>query len=67
MISPVRNERYLAQALTLSILVLLLHSVVDYPLRTAAMMTMFAAWCGIIFGLASRNTSGAGGCVFDPK
>lgn len=44
----------LAQAASLSILVLLAHSAVDYPLRTAAISTLFAFLCGCMVAAPTR-------------
>ena len=39
----------LMRAATLAIMLLLVHSLVDYPLRTTAMMAVFALACGLLF------------------
>jgi O-antigen ligase len=41
-------DRALARAATIAIVALLLHSTVDYPLRTTAMMVLFAFCCGLL-------------------
>ncbi len=41
-------DHLLAQAATLVIALILLHSLVDYPLRTAAMMALFAFACALL-------------------
>lgn len=41
-------DRSLARAASLIVLLLLVHSLVDYPLRTPAMMTFFAMTCGFL-------------------
>jgi O-antigen ligase len=42
-------DRCLPRAATLVVLLLLLHSGVDYPLRTTAVSTLFAFACGLMF------------------
>jgi O-antigen ligase len=42
-----RNENPLAQAATLAIVIVLAHSLVDYPLRTAAVSSLIALCCVI--------------------
>ncbi|MBV8592705.1 MAG: O-antigen ligase family protein [Caulobacteraceae bacterium] len=42
----------LRRAATVIVITLLLHSIVDYPLRTVAMMVIFALACGIVAGPA---------------
>lgn len=49
----------LALAASLSVLLVALHSVVDYPLRTAAMATLFAFACGCLVAPAARRTGAA--------
>ena len=41
-------DRAIAQAGSIVIVLLLMHSVVDYPLRTTALMTLFAFCCGLL-------------------
>ncbi len=41
-------DRVLARAATVVIVLLLAHSLLDYPLRTAAMMTVFAFACALL-------------------
>jgi O-antigen ligase len=41
-------DRTLARASSISIFALLLHSAVDYPLRTTALMTLFAFCCALL-------------------
>ena len=41
-------DRALARAATIAIVALLLHSAVDYPLRTTAIMVLFAFCCGLL-------------------
>lgn len=41
-------DRALAQAATIAIVLLLLHSAMDYPLRTTALATFFAWCCGLL-------------------
>lgn len=41
-------DRAIAQAGSIVIVLLLLHSVVDYPLHTTALMTLFAFCCGLL-------------------
>ena len=41
------NSLY-SKAASISIAMLLLHSCVDYPLRTPAMMAMFGLFCGML-------------------
>lgn len=43
--SPVRD---IQRAATIAIGVILLHSAVDYPLRTATLATLFALFCGVL-------------------
>ena len=42
-------DSLLVRAATLVIVLLMAHSVVDYPLRTTAMMAVFAFACGLLF------------------
>lgn len=44
-----RLDQLLARAATLIIVLLLAHSFVDYPLRTTALMAVFAFACGLLF------------------
>jgi O-antigen ligase len=37
--------------------IIILHSMVDYPLRTQALMTVFSVLCGIAIAASSRRTS----------
>lgn len=46
--SGVSTQRDLQRASTIAIGAILLHSAVDYPLRTAAMATVFALCCGLL-------------------
>lgn len=48
----------LMRAATLLILLLLMHSLVDYPLRTTAMMAVFALACGLLFEPPSSGVMG---------
>lgn len=45
---PSGFSRLLAQAALLSIILILLHSFADYPLRTTAMAAVFAVCCGLL-------------------
>lgn len=45
---PLPVDRPLAQASILVIFLLLVHSLVDYPLRAGAMMAIFAFCCGVL-------------------
>jgi O-antigen ligase len=47
----------LARAATLVILVVLLHSLVDYPIRTAAVAAVFAASCALLLPPRVRRRS----------
>ncbi len=49
------SDTLIAQAAWLSIGLLLLHSIVDYPLRTAAMASVFAAAVALVGRAASRK------------
>jgi O-antigen ligase len=51
-------DRSLARAATLIVGLLLLHSFVDYPLRTAAMMAIFAFACGLLVDPPDARDSG---------
>jgi O-antigen ligase len=51
-------EATTARAAWLVILLLLLHSLVDYPLRSAAMMSVFALACGALVAQAASPGSG---------
>lgn len=46
--SSVSTQRDLQRAATIAIGAVMLHSAVDYPLRTAAMVTIFALCCGLL-------------------
>ena len=46
--APTSRERDLQRAASIGIGVLLLHSVVDYPLRTTALAVVFALCCGLL-------------------
>jgi len=46
--SGVSTQRDLQRAATIAVGVVMLHSAVDYPLRTAAMATIFALCCGLL-------------------
>jgi len=46
--SGVSTQRDLQRAASVAIGVILAHSVVDYPLRTAAIATVFALCCGLL-------------------
>jgi O-antigen ligase len=50
-------ETYLERAATLAIALLLLHSLVDYPLRTTALAAIFAFFCAILAFPGARTTS----------
>lgn len=52
--SGVSTQRDLQRAASIAIGAVMLHSVVDYPLRTAAMATIFALCCGLL-ELAGRS------------
>ena len=41
-------DRFLVRASTLAILLLLFHSIADYPLRTGSMMALFAFLCALL-------------------
>lgn len=47
----------LARAATLAILLIILHSAADYPLRTAAMMSVFAVCCAFMIPPQSAKAS----------
>lgn len=51
----------IARAASMVVLLLVLHSAVDYPLRTAAISAVFAMCCGLMMGppQPARDTSGA--------
>jgi O-antigen ligase len=55
----------LARAASTVILIVLFHSLVDYPLRTSAVAALFAAACAMLLpapaGAASRRRAGDGG------
>jgi O-antigen ligase len=53
-------DRVLARMSILIIALLLVHSVVDYPLRTTAMMVVFSLVCGILVRTAIRPPEGRG-------
>lgn len=53
-------DRLLARAATLVIALIAAHSFVDYPLRTAAMMGVFAFACGLMFEPLSGGGSKVG-------
>jgi O-antigen ligase len=44
------DRDYFAQAAVIAVVAMLLHSIVDYPLRTAALSTVFAACVALIAG-----------------
>lgn len=46
--STISTQRDLQRAATVAIGAILLHSAVDYPLRTAAIATLFALCCGLL-------------------
>ena len=46
--APVSTERDLQRAATIAIGAVMVHSAADYPLRTAAMATVFALCCGLL-------------------
>jgi O-antigen ligase len=50
-------DRSLMRASTLIVALLLLHSFVDYPLRTGAMMAIFAFACALLVSPQSRSDS----------
>ena len=50
----------IAQAATLAVLMLLIHSLFDYPLRTAALMSVFAFACGLLVPPLDASVTGAG-------
>lgn len=52
--------RLLQQCASLAILLLMLHSVVDYPLRTATMLAYFAACCALMTPRARAAVAAAG-------
>jgi O-antigen ligase len=52
-------DRLLARAATLVIALLLAHSLVDYPLRTAAIMAVFAIACGLMLEPVAVAARGA--------
>lgn len=45
----------LARAASIVIVLLLLHSIVDYPLRTIALSTLFALCCGLLIPAVARS------------
>jgi O-antigen ligase len=55
-------DALLARAATVTIVLVLLHSVADYPLRTSANLTVFALACALLIP-ASRQGSTANGAV----
>lgn len=46
--APPSGERDLQRAASIAIAVFLMHSIVDYPLRTAALAVLFALCCGLL-------------------
>lgn len=57
--APASRERDLQRAASIGIGVLLLHSVVDYPLRTVTLSVLFALCCGLL-ELARRSDRSLG-------
>ena len=53
-------DRSLPKAATLIVLLLLLHSAVDYPLRTTALSTLFAFACGLMISPRTLVDSNSG-------
>ncbi len=51
-------DRALPQAASIVIVLLLLHSAVDYPLRTTAMMTLFGLCCALLIPSSPRSLVG---------
>jgi O-antigen ligase len=56
-------DRALMKAASIVLVLLMLHSIVDYPLRTSAMMAVAAFCCGLL--LPSRETSRSHGVPTD--
>lgn len=56
---PASTARDLQRAASIAIMVILLHSLVDYPLRTAAIATVFAICCALL-ELAGQPDEAAG-------
>ncbi len=56
-------DNLLARAATISIALLLLHSFVDYPLRTSAMLAFFAVACALL----TKAPMGAGGALVEDR
>jgi O-antigen ligase len=48
-------DQLLVRAATLAIILLLAHSLVDYPLRTTALMSVFAILCALLFDPIARD------------
>lgn len=53
------DHRMLASAASLSILLLLLHSLLDYPLRTTTLLTFFAVACALLCASAPEAEGSA--------
>lgn len=53
---PAAND--LQRAASVSIVVMIVHSAVDYPLRTAALATFFALCCGILEYAGAKSVDG---------
>ncbi len=52
-------DRALARASSIAIILLLVHSALDYPLRTPTIMTLFAVSCALMFHAAWRKPAGS--------
>ncbi len=48
-------DALLPQAASIAVVLLLIHSVVDYPLRTTALSTLFAMCCGLLIDPPGEN------------
>ena len=45
---PANNDPNLARAAVLVVIIMVVHSIVDYPLRTAALAAVFAFACALL-------------------